>query len=54
MIRRAAFGGVLLALVAVGPAVPVSGAKQTPPATYSDAGIEAQLVRIYADKLETL
>lgn len=49
MIRRAAFGGVLLALVAVGPAVPVSGAKQTPPATYSDAGIEAQLVRIYAE-----
>ncbi|MCK6405040.1 MAG: L,D-transpeptidase family protein [Rhodocyclaceae bacterium] len=29
--------------------MPVSGAKQTPPATYSDAGIEAQLVRIYAE-----
>ncbi len=47
--RRVAFGGVLLTLVAVGPALPVPGKPGAMPATYSDAGIEAQLVRIYAE-----
>jgi len=47
--RRVAFGGVLLTLVAVGPALPVPGKSGAPTTTYSDAGIEAQLVRIYAE-----
>ena len=48
--RRVAFGGVLLTLVAVGPALPVPGkTNASPPTTYSDAGIEAQLARIYAE-----
>lgn len=56
--RRVAFGGLLLTLVAVSPALPVPGKSNTStPTTYSDAGIEAQLVRIYAEieknKLDT-
>ena len=56
--RRVAFGGLLLTLVAVGPALPVPGKPNaSTPTTYSDAGIEAQLVRIYAEieknKLDT-
>jgi murein L,D-transpeptidase YafK len=48
--RRVAFGGLLLTLVAVSPALPVPGkANTSTPTTYSDAGIEAQLVRIYAE-----
>ena len=49
--RRLAFGGLLLTIVAVSPALPVPGRSgtATPPPTYSDAGIEAQLARIYAE-----
>jgi len=48
--RRVAFGGLLLTLVAVSPALPVPGkANTSTPTTYTDAGIEAQLVRIYAE-----
>jgi len=49
--RRAAAGGLLLSLavavVSLLPAPTVAG--KQPPATYTDAGIEAQLVRIYAE-----
>ncbi|MDQ5879152.1 MAG: hypothetical protein QG638_1887, partial [Pseudomonadota bacterium] len=49
--RRLAFGGLLLTIVAVSPALPVPGRSgaATPPPTYSDSGIEAQLARIYAE-----
>lgn len=45
------FGGLLLTIVAVGPAIPVPGRTGTakPPPTYSDSGLEAQLARIYAE-----
>jgi len=48
--RRFAFGGLLLTIVAVGPALPVPGRSgaASPPPIYTDSGIEAQLVRIYA------
>lgn len=49
--RRLAFGGLLLTIVAASAALPVSGrpGKASLPATYSDSGIEAQLARIYAE-----
>ncbi|MBW7902635.1 MAG: L,D-transpeptidase family protein [Rhodocyclaceae bacterium] len=48
--RRIVLGGLLLTIVAGGPVLPVFG-KSTPPppATYSDAGLEAQLARVYAE-----
>ena len=48
--RRVAFGGLLLTIVAVGPALPVPGrAPASLPPTYSDSGLEAQLARIYTE-----
>jgi murein L,D-transpeptidase YafK len=49
--RRLAFGGLLLTIVAVSSALPGAGqaAKAAPAPTYSDSGIEAQLTRIYAE-----
>ncbi|HEX5801940.1 MAG TPA: L,D-transpeptidase family protein [Azospira sp.] len=48
--RRFAFGGLLLTIAAVSPALPVFGRPAAPaPATYSDSGLEAQLARVYAE-----
>lgn len=49
--RRLVFGGLLLTIVAVSSALPVSGRSGTAPTppTYTDSGIEAQLARIYAE-----
>jgi len=45
--RRIVFGGLLLTVVAVAPAIP--GSSRSPSAIYSDSGLEAQLVRVYAE-----
>ncbi len=47
--RRILFGGLLLTIVAVGPALPVPGRSGATPPTYSDSGPEAQLARVYAE-----
>ncbi|MBI2306467.1 MAG: L,D-transpeptidase family protein [Rhodocyclales bacterium] len=48
--RRIAFGGLLLTIVAVAPALSVPGRSGTAaPPTYSDSGLEAQLARVYAE-----
>ncbi len=48
--RRIAFGGLLLTVVAAAPALPVLGRSAAPvAATYSDAGLESQLARVYAE-----
>jgi len=46
--RRLVFGGLLLTVVAVAPAIPGPIRTATAP-TYSDSGLEAQLARVYAE-----
>ncbi|MFC5300663.1 L,D-transpeptidase family protein [Azospira restricta] len=47
--RRLAFGGLLLAIAAVAPALSISGRSGALPQTYSDSGPEAQLMRVYQE-----